>query len=81
MFEEWDAEAAVFDSRTGETHMISALPMELLRLLQQGPHDSDTLAARIAADNALPDDPSWRERVAESLQFLEQTGLIDRLGA
>jgi PqqD family protein of HPr-rel-A system len=76
----WDSEFSLFDEQTGETHLINALPAEVIRELEQGPLDLPTLSARLAQLCEAEDTPEWRVRISGVLTLLQSLELLDANG-
>ena len=68
---EWDDEAVVFNSLSGDTHLLGAAALHILRTLQAGPADAAALAA------AFEDDAAG-DALAAILGQLEALALIER---
>ena len=75
----WEAESSVYCRRTGETHLLSILPAELLGMLPPEPTDLETITARMARSCAQPVTPEWTERIRSMLDELVRLELVDRL--
>ena len=45
----WGDQAVVYDDRTGHTHLLGALALEVLEVLQRSPLDRDALLERFDA--------------------------------
>lgn len=76
LIELWDTEAAVFDRGSGETHMLSALPAEILRVLKSEKHSAQETGQRVSALYDLPLDGALEQRIRESLAQLARLGLV-----
>ena len=75
----WGAESSVYCRRTGDTHLLSILPAELLAMLPPEPTDLETITARMARLCAQPVTPQWTERIHSMLDELVRLELVDRL--
>lgn len=73
----WDSEFSLFDEQTGETHLINALPAEVIRELEQGPLGLPALSARLAQLCDIEDTPEWRMRISGVLGLLKSLELLD----
>jgi PqqD family protein of HPr-rel-A system len=69
---EWDDEAVVFNSLSGDTHLLGAAALHLLRTLQAGPADEAALAA------AFGNEPDTGAALAAILGQLETLALVER---
>lgn len=67
-----DAMTAVFDRRSGQTHVVSAVVPEILAAMGDGPVDVETIAASLGLGAV---DPALVERLEE----LCATGLVVQL--
>ncbi|NBC13763.1 MAG: HPr-rel-A system PqqD family peptide chaperone [Gammaproteobacteria bacterium] len=74
----WEADNAVFDGETGETHLLSELPALLIHTLAAGPQDVEALSALTAAecDTALND--AWRDKIHRLLIDLAHLELVEQ---
>ncbi len=75
----WGAESSVYCRRTGDTHLLSILPAELLAMLPAEPTDLGTVTARMARLCAQPVTPEWTTRIRSMLDELVRLELVDRL--
>ncbi len=75
----WGAESSVYCRRTGDTHLLSILPAELLAMLPAEPTDLGTITARMARLCTQPITPEWTTRVHSMLDELVRLELVDRL--
>jgi PqqD family protein of HPr-rel-A system len=73
----WDGECVVFDSRSGETHLLNPLAVEVLQTLEQGPADGSHLTRLIASTFALEAEPDLARAVDEVLTRLDELGLTE----
>ncbi|MBV5274546.1 MAG: HPr-rel-A system PqqD family peptide chaperone, partial [Lamprocystis purpurea] len=75
----WGAESSVYCRRTGDTHLLSILPAELLAMLPPEPTDLETITTRMARSCAQPVTPEWTARIRSMLDELVRLELVDRL--
>lgn len=75
----WGAESSVYNRRTGDTHLLSILPAELLATLPAEPTDLGTVSARMARLCSQPVTPEWTTRIRSMLDELVRLELVDRL--
>ncbi|MGH8856080.1 MAG: HPr-rel-A system PqqD family peptide chaperone [Telluria sp.] len=68
----WDDEFVVFNDVSGDTHLLGADAMQLLRHLQAGPCDEAALA------RALQAGPEEQEALAVMLAELGSLSLVER---
>ncbi len=75
----WGSYASVFNRRTGETHLISILPAEILDLLTESPLDLHGIAKRMAELCETPNSPKWADKIQSMIDELVRLELIDPL--
>jgi PqqD family protein of HPr-rel-A system len=73
----WDGECVVFDGRSGETHLLNPLAVEVLQTLEQGPADGSHLTRLIASTLALEAEPDLARAVDEVLARFDELGLTE----
>jgi PqqD family protein of HPr-rel-A system len=81
LWEAWESEYSLFDRNSGETHLISELPAEVLRRLGDAPVAEGVLVRSLAADCEVDCTPQWRTKIREILENLHTLGLIDQVHA
>ena len=74
----WGAHSAVFNPISGETHLLSALPAEVLSLLGANPDTCENLAARLSVLCEVANDAEWAAKVRALLDSLEILDLVER---
>lgn len=75
----WGEASYVFDARSGQTHFLNALAVEILQVLGEAPKTADE-ACRILLDRyGADDDEDFRVAVATSLSVMDNLGLVDSL--
>lgn len=72
---EFDDEAVVRNARTGSTHLLEALPAEILRILSAA--DRPLTAAEVA-DRLGDNDGAWAHAIEEVLNDFQRLGLAER---
>jgi PqqD family protein of HPr-rel-A system len=77
LWEPWEEGYAVFCVPTGETHLLTELPGEVLRRLGNGPWTVADLADALAADCQVEISPEWQEKVRGILCDLHRLDLIE----
>ena len=70
-------EYSVFDRRTGETHILGILAVELLDILQDRPASLTSLAKELAGRCEQDDSPEWRNKVSSILSGLDVLELVE----
>jgi hypothetical protein len=78
---DWEAEhtASIFDPGSGETHLINALPAEILRLVGNDTRELRSIAADLAEDSGLVCDDAWIAAVRHSARSLCDIDLLAML--
>lgn len=66
-----DTMTAIYDRRSGATHLVAEVVPTILRALSEGEADLETLARRLGTDE--------RVALADRLDELTATGLVERL--
>lgn len=74
----WEAGYSFYHGFTGETHLLSALPAELLLQLFSGPLTTAALAEIIADACGIGNSGAWREKLSTVLAELEALELVER---
>jgi len=67
----------VFSRLTGETHLLSALPAEVLRMLTEGEKSGAELATATGALCEVTVDEDWLNGIDRILQRLEALFLVE----
>lgn len=78
LWRDWEDSAAVYDARSGHTHLLNALGMELLAMLMTAPRSEATLLHELTAD--MPDGLDADEamfHVGSQLRQLQELGLVE----
>jgi PqqD family protein of HPr-rel-A system len=75
----WGSDCSVFNPLTGDTHLISILPAEILWLLSDGPLGAREIAERMAELCETPNSPAWNEKIDALLEGLMREELIEPL--
>lgn len=77
--EPWGSHCSVYNRRTGDTHLISLLPAEILRLLIDDPLDLGAISERMAQLCETPNTPEWTEKMRSLTEELARLELVDAL--
>lgn len=72
---EWDDQFIVYNNLSGDTHLLGAGPMQLLRAVAAEPGDAATVAARLR--NALGLDQQEVDEIPAMLEDLAALSLIE----
>lgn len=78
ILESWGEYASVFNRRTGETHLLSILPAEMLTIIADGPLSLDRLDAVMAERCGAVKSVEWAGKMRGLIDQLEQLELVDR---
>lgn len=78
LWEHWDTEYSLFDRETGETHLINALPAEILRILSQKTISGKALAEEMAVDCDVECTLDWQRKIEGIIRNLYAIGLIEQ---
>lgn len=73
----WEVDYSVFNGNTGETHLLSELPAEVLRQLSPGPMTEADLTANLALLCEVAETPDWARKIAGILADLADLELIE----
>jgi len=73
----WDGEVVVYNSRSGDTHLLDVLTGELLRAITAGPASVAVLRQTAAAFLEVADDEQLGRHVGQALAALDELGLIE----
>lgn len=77
-FRSWDDEFVVYNSLSGDTHLLGATAAHVLLELQRAPSDTITLAASLAPLMQAEMDDAWVFQTDQLLADLDQLALIER---
>jgi PqqD family protein of HPr-rel-A system len=75
----WDQEFVVFNSASGNTHLINPVTAKILSILGLRPISALELSRHIAAEMQLDTDEEIVQRVEVLLETLDHLGLIESL--
>lgn len=73
----WGDEFVIYNSLSGDTHLIDADAMDILLLLQEGETDNAALLAALAHSGAMAEDAT--DRLAMVLDQLQSLSLVERV--
>ncbi len=74
---DWAQDTTVYSRLTGETHLLSALPAEVLRMLTEGEKSEAELAAAMGVLCEVTVDEGWLNDICKILQRLEALFLVE----
>jgi len=75
-WEHWDEESVLFDRRSNQTHLLTAMASECLLLLQNDDLDLDELTKKLEQRFQSASKQATREQVRQLLLTLSELGLI-----
>ena len=76
----WDPdEFLVYDSASGDTHLVNEVTREVLRQLGRAPQSTSQLGCLVAESLGLADDPELEQRLAQLVSHLDRIGLVERV--
>jgi PqqD family protein of HPr-rel-A system len=78
-FRAWDDEIVVYNSLSGDTHLIDSATAQLLHLLQTAPADAATLAKALAPYFEVTQSADLPIRIEQLLTNLDALALIERV--
>lgn len=80
VWERWDEQYAVYDARSGETHLLAEPTARLLQCLVACPGTVKEVTEVLCNDSGeCCDEHSW-ERIAQLLRQLHDAGLVEKAG-
>ena len=75
----WDDEFVVYNSGSGDTHLLDPVAAEALQNLEQESADLSELAGRVAASLKIQADSEFSAYLEQLLSDLYKLGLIERI--
>ena len=78
LWETWGNEFTVYHRQTGETHILNALPVEIIHLLDETSMTTDELAGELAVRCEVEETSSWSDKVAALLENLHSLSLVEK---
>ncbi len=79
LLEEWNDEAVVYNSNSGETHQLSRLSVDVLKLIQTQPVSFDALIKSIRILYQVEDNYDLVRQLEELILQFDTLGLIEPL--
>lgn len=73
----WDQQWAVYNIASGNTHLLTAIAAEILRVLEHKPATAVDLSQKLAASASLRPDEELIDQVRKLLANLDDMGLIE----
>jgi len=80
-WEHWGEESVLFDRRSGQTHLLTAMATECLLLLQDGDLNLDQLTEKLELVFQSAPEPGAREQIEQLLLALNELGLVTAVSA
>jgi len=80
-WEHWGEESVLFDRRSGQTHLLTALATGCLLLLQDADLDVDQLIEKLRGRFEEGPEQAGREQIRQLLLTLDELGLIKAVSA
>ena len=77
MWESWEEESIVFDPRSGQTHVLTAVAAEALLHLHATPRTEAELTQHLANEFNLETDDTLRQHVEDMLNHFYELGLVE----
>lgn len=77
MWRPWDQEFVVFDTRSGDIHLLDPVAAEALRCLEGASATVDELRQKLGGSLGLGDEPELSQYVAKLVGELDELGLIE----
>jgi len=78
-WQSWDNEFVVYNSGSGDTHLLDPVAAEALQSLEQESADLSELAGKIAASLKIEPDSEFSAYLEQLLSNLYKLGLIERV--
>lgn len=78
LWESWETEHSVFCVATGETHLLSELPAEVLRQLSGSASNVRDLAASLADTCEFDNSEQWQRKIASIILSLHNLELVHK---
>jgi len=73
----WDDECVVFNSGSGQTHVVDPIATLLIRRIKEGPIDSQALLSHVAKLLDVELTSEVRNALEARLQYLDELSLIE----
>jgi PqqD family protein of HPr-rel-A system len=75
-WEHWDEESVLFDRRSSQTHLLTAMATECLLLLQDADLDLDQLSEKLGVRFHSAPEQATQKQIGQLLLTLSELGLI-----
>jgi PqqD family protein of HPr-rel-A system len=74
----WDDEYVVYNTASGDTHLLNRVAAETLLLLEQSPSDAQDLTVQVARKLALQPSEELGQQLEQLLTQFEELGLVGK---
>ena len=78
LWAQWESDTSIFQGDTGETHLVSELPAEVLRELARSSMTQTELTGRLATLCNIDPSADWAEKIASILRDLADLELVEQ---
>lgn len=78
-WERWGEQYALYDSLSGETHLLPEFSARVLQQLSVRPRTADALAEALCSGSGESCDPAFIEQVSQLLVQLQTAGLTENV--
>ena len=75
----WDDEFVVYDSASGDTHLLDSVPAETLKILERQSANLSELVDMVAASLTIEADSELSTYLDELLSQFEKLGLVEQV--
>jgi PqqD family protein of HPr-rel-A system len=73
----WEDVFTLYNSGSGQTHVLDPLAVLLIQLIGEGSHNTSELLQQMVAHLDVEASPEFREKLQETLSQLDALGLIE----
>ena len=73
----WDDDAVVFDTRSGELHLLNPVAAEALKALEEGPTSTHGLALQLASALGIDGNEEFSRQVSGLMTLFDELGLTE----
>jgi len=77
IFKNWNDGVVVFNVRSGNTHLLNPVTVQILKILTEQPRDVAQIAERLATENDTSVDDELLAELEKALLQLDELGLIE----
>lgn len=76
IIEELDDDTVCYNRLSGNTHLLNALPTEVIKRVTQKAYTAKALSTEIANNYEIPCDDNWQTSIERTLEDLQRIHLI-----